>query len=277
MGAPQRRSSSERNAGGGFNVNPSKFWPFWYDPGMADAALARSLAFEKDRPRHHAVVRVTHWITALCFVALAITGANIVTSHPRFYWGETGNVLTPALFELPIPASRSHVRTGYDYVLPDQNGWSRSLHFQAAWLIVFTGLLYGVFGLLSHHFRRHLLPSRYEITPSGLRLAIAAHLRRKLPEQASYNVFQRVAYLSVVFVLFPLVIWTGLAMSPAVASVFPGIVSVFGGHQSARTIHFVVSLLLLAFVMVHIVMVFRAGFRKHVSAMIVGRDTSTER
>ena len=230
--------------------------PFWYHRAMADAVLARSFASEKS-PRHHAVVRVTHWMSALCILALAITGANIVISHPRFYWGETGNVLTPALFELPIPASRSYVKTGYDYVLPDQNGWSRSLHFQAAWLIVFTGVLYGVFGLWSRHFRRNLLPSR-----------------RQIPEQASYasyNGLQRIAYASVVFVMAPLMIWTGLAMSPAVASVFPGIVTVFGGHQSARTIHFAVSALLVAFVVVHIVMVFRAGFRKHMAAMIFGR------
>ena len=240
---------------------------------MADAAVVRSFAYARKIPRHHAVVRLTHWISALCFLALAVTGANIVISHPRFYWGETGNVMTSALFELPIPASRSYVKTGYDYVLPDQNGWSRSLHFQAAWLVVCTGLLYGAFGLRSRHFRHELLPGRREITPSALRKAIADHLRRQLPEQASYNVLQRIAYVSVVFVLFPLMIWTGLAMSPAVASVFPGIVTVFGGHQSARTIHFVDSLLLLAFLLVHIVMVFRAGFRKHVRAMITGRDT----
>jgi thiosulfate reductase cytochrome b subunit len=238
---------------------------------MADAALARSFASEKS-PRHHAVVRVTHWISALCLLALAITGANIVISHPRFYWGETGNVLTPALFELPIPSSRPYVRTGYGYVLPDQNGWSRSLHFQAAWLIVFTGLAYGIFGIGSSHFRRDLLPRPREITPSTLMKAMAAHLRPKLPEQAGYNVLQRIAYGSVVFVLVPLMIWTGLAMSPAVASVFPGVVTALGGHQSARTIHFVVTVLLLAFLLVHVVMVFRAGFRRQMAAMITGRD-----
>jgi thiosulfate reductase cytochrome b subunit len=104
---------------------------------------------------------------------------------------------------------------------------------------------------------------------------IAKSYRGPSPTQASghasYNVLQRIAYMSVVFVLFPLMIWTGLAMSPAVVSVFPGMVTVFGGHQSARTIHFVVSLLLIAFLLVHIVMVFRAGFRTHVRAMITGR------
>jgi thiosulfate reductase cytochrome b subunit len=98
--------------------------------------------------RHSATVRITHWITTLCFLALLVSGAEIVISHPRFYWGETGNDLTQPLFKLPIPASRNFVPTGYRYVLPDQNGWSRYLHFQAAWVVVFTGLLYAIVGLL---------------------------------------------------------------------------------------------------------------------------------
>jgi len=98
------------------------------------------------RVRHNALVRVTHWITTACLLALLVSGAEIVISHPRFYWGEVGNVMTPSLFDLPIPASRSAVKTGYGFVLPDQNGWSRSLHFQAAWLLLFTGALYTVAG-----------------------------------------------------------------------------------------------------------------------------------
>lgn len=104
--------------------------------------------------RHSALVRITHWITALCFLALLVSGAEIVISHPRFYWGENGNVLTPVWFKLPIPSSRSLVPTGYGYVLPDQNGWSRYLHFQSAWIAVFTGLLYVIVGLFSGHFRK---------------------------------------------------------------------------------------------------------------------------
>ena len=89
--------------------------------------------------RHSALVRVTHWIAAICFFALLLTGIEIVISHPRFYWGETGTVLTAPLFQLPIPSSRATVPTGYGYVLPDQNGWSRALHFEAAWIAVLTG------------------------------------------------------------------------------------------------------------------------------------------
>src|SRR5207302_9484073 len=103
------------------------------------------------RSRHSAVVRVTHWITILSFLALLVSGVEILISHPRFYWGETGNVLTPPLFKLPIPASRATVPTGYRYVLRDQNGWSRYLHFQAAWVVVLTGLVYVIFGLLKGH------------------------------------------------------------------------------------------------------------------------------
>src|ERR1022692_3356001 len=88
---------------------------------------------------------------------------------PGFYWGEAGNVLTPPLFKLPIPASRATVPTGYGYVLPDQNGWSRYLHFQSAWVCVLTGLLYVVFALFQGHFRQNLLPARADLSWRGAR------------------------------------------------------------------------------------------------------------
>ena len=97
-------------------------------------------------PRHAALVRVTHWITLFCFVALLISGLEIVISHPRFYWGEVGNVNTRPLFTIPIPSSRGTVPTGYGFVMPDANGWSRYLHFQTAWALVLTGLIYVVAG-----------------------------------------------------------------------------------------------------------------------------------
>jgi thiosulfate reductase cytochrome b subunit len=221
--------------------------------------------------RHSALVRVTHWITALCFFALLVSGIEIVISHPRFYWGEVGNVNTPALFELPIPASRPAVKTGYSFVLPDQNGWSRSLHFQSAWIAVFTGLLYTACGLATGHFRKHLLPAGKDLSPGALARAIAGHFRlRLIGDGSSYNVLQRLTYLLVIFVLFPLMIWTGLAMSPAFTSAFPATVTVLGGQQSARTIHFFVTLALVLFLVVHVVMVGLAGFTQRMRAMITG-------
>jgi len=100
-------------------------------------------------------------------------GSGILISHPRFYWGETGNVNTPALFKIPIPSSRNTVPTGYGYVLPDQNGWSRYLHFEAAWVAVLTGLLYGTFGFFQGHFRRNLLPAPSDLSPKRLAVDIA--------------------------------------------------------------------------------------------------------
>ncbi|HXM10059.1 MAG TPA: cytochrome b/b6 domain-containing protein [Terriglobales bacterium] len=224
--------------------------------------------------RHPALVRITHWISALCFLALLISGVEILISHPRFYWGEVGNDLTPTLFRLPIPASRNLVPTGYGYVLPDQNGWSRYLHFQAAWVVVLTGSLYAIFGFLTGHFRKNLLPGWADLSWRGLTEAIAGHLRFARPSEAeawSYNVLQRLAYLLVIFVLFPLVVWTGLAMSPAFVSAVPASVNLLGGQQSARTLHFFVSVSLLLFLLVHVGMVWLAGFRSRMRAMITGR------
>jgi thiosulfate reductase cytochrome b subunit len=224
--------------------------------------------------RHSALVRVTHWITTLCFLALLVSGIEIVISHPRFYWGETGNVLTTPLFKLPIPSSRALVPTGYGYVLPDQNGWSRYLHFQAAWVVVLTGLLYVIFALFTGHLRRNLVPGRGELSLRAVSSAIGKHLRLERPsesEASSYNVVQRLTYLMVIFVLFPLVIWTGLAMSPAFVSAVPATVTLLGGQQSARTIHFIVSLALVIFLVVHVVMVCLGGFRSRMGAMITGR------
>jgi thiosulfate reductase cytochrome b subunit len=224
--------------------------------------------------RHSALIRVTHWITALCFLALLVSGIEILISHPRFYWGETGNVLTTPLFSLPIPSSRRLVPTGYGYVLPDQNGWSRYLHFQAAWIAVLTGLLYTISILFTGHLRKNLLPGQGDLSWRTLSTTIARHLRFARPSEAeawSYNVLQRLTYLFVIFVLFPLVIWTGLAMSPAFVSAVPATVTLLGGQQSARTIHFFVSLFLLLFLLVHVVMVCLAGFRSRMRAMITGR------
>lgn len=119
--------------------------------------------------RHSGIVRGTHWVTTLCFLALLVTGVEILISHPRFYWGETGNVLMPPLFTLPIPASRGSVPTGYSFVLKDQNSWSRSLHFQSAWLLLFTGLAYTLSGLATRHFRKNMLSTAGPYNPAQRR------------------------------------------------------------------------------------------------------------
>jgi thiosulfate reductase cytochrome b subunit len=223
--------------------------------------------------RHALLVRVTHWITVISFLALLATGIEILISHPRFYWGETGNSGTPVLFKIPIPSSRSTVPSGYGYVLPDQNGWSRYLHFEAAWALVLTGLLYVIYGLWTFHFRKNLFPAPAHRTWSAVRSVMAKHLRLAPSDEAdahSYNVLQRLTYLLVIFVLAPLVILTGLAMSPGFNATVPWVVNSLGGRQSARTLHFFVSILLVLFFFVHVAMVFLTGFVSRMREMTLG-------
>jgi len=236
----------------------------------AHASTPASAAAEPKR--HSAMVRVTHWLTTAAFLALLVSGGEIVLSHPRFYWGETGNVNMHPWLNLHLPSSRDTVPTGYGYVLPDQNGWSRYLHFQAAWVAVATGLLYLLWGLFNGHFRRNLVPRSFK----GIGASIIEHLRFKRPgaeEAFSYNVLQRMSYLVVIFILFPLMIWTGLAMSFGFDAAFPLAVRLLGGHQTARSLHFIVTILLVLFLLVHVLMVIVAGFRARMGAMITGRAT----
>ena len=239
---------------------------------------------------HTRWVRVSHWIITLSVLTLAFSGFEILMVHPRLYWGKAGNDLTPPLLELPI--SRNYKHGGYDARVPltddasgpvsanrtydifNQNGWGRSLHFLAAWFLVLPGLLYLLLGLLSGHFRSHLWPRMRQLSPRLLGQDLAAHWRFRIPKASGgphYGLLQKCAYSFVVFVATPLMIATGLTMSPAVTAAVPSLLDVFGGIQSARTIHFFASVVLVLFVIVHVVMVIRSGFQRQIRAMTVGR------
>jgi thiosulfate reductase cytochrome b subunit len=238
---------------------------------MAEAVAAPGVvmrrAVERETPRHTALVRVTHWISSLSFLVLVLSGIAILLAHPRLYWGETGGLGGPSLLDLPLP-----------FVLDKPiRGPGRYLHFLAAWVSVFTGTVYVVLGLASRHFSRHLWPARAQLKLAAIQSVVGNHLhfRRATAEDlAAYNVLQRISYTTVVFVLFPLMIWAGLAMSPAVTSVFPFVVTTFGGQQSARTIHFFVACALVLFLLVHVALVWQTGFRSRMRAMITGRAGS---
>jgi thiosulfate reductase cytochrome b subunit len=212
-------------------------------------------------PHHCASVRIAHWIVAASVIGLFFTGGGILISHPRLYWGETGAVGAPSLVDLPIP-----------FVI-GPSVWNRPIHFLFAWILVLAGLGYVLAGLMTQHFRRDLMPAKAELNWNAIASTMSNHVRWKrtaADDAWTYNVVQRVTYLAVIFALFPAIVWTGLAMSPALMSVFPFMVTMLGGHQSARTLHFVLVTLLLLFVIVHIVMLFLVGFTSHVRAMITG-------
>jgi thiosulfate reductase cytochrome b subunit len=242
-----------------------------YAPGVSATA---AVPVRKKTVRHAALVRVTHWLTAVAFLVLLFTGCEIILTHPRFYWGETGNVTMKPLFKIPVPSSRDTVPTGYNFVLPDWNGWGRALHFEAAWLLVFTALVYGVWGLWTGHFRRNLLPERGDWSWRAFWRDLWRSPRDKTGA-ATYNVVQRVAYFGVIFFLFPMVIWTGLALSPTFNAAFPWFVDVLGGRQSARTLHFFITIALTLFLVVHVTMVAMSGFRAKMRGMITGHGVES--
>jgi len=212
-------------------------------------------------PRHIALVRITHWIIVLSVVGLLVSGIGILVGHPRLYWGETGSLATASLIDLPIP-----------FIIGPSLCY-RPYHFFFAWILVLTGLTYIVGSFITQHFRKDLLPAKAAFRWNrmvGVALENLAWKRPDADAASTYNVVQRLTYLAVVFGLFPAFLWTGLGMSFGMTSVFPILATALGGHQSARTLHFVCVVVLLLFVMVHILMIYLAGFWRTVRAMITG-------
>jgi thiosulfate reductase cytochrome b subunit len=268
-----------------------------------DAKPAREVMY-----RHSVVVRLTHWINVLCLALLLMSGLRLFNYHPALYWGDYGYRGMPSTFSIaafddietdePVGvttiAGKNFITTGVLGVSYDADGnpvteafpgWitlpggpglglARDWHFALAWAFVLNGAAYLLFGLVSGHFRRDLVPGRAEMRARHILADIWNHLllRRARGEAARrYNVLQKLAYLAVIFVLLPLMVLTGLTMSPAVTAAFPFLFDLFGGRQSARTIHFIVANLLVLFVLIHVVQVMIAGPFNEMRSMITGR------
>lgn len=244
--------------------------------------------------RHRRWVKGAHFMITLSFLALLFSGYVILMSHPRLYWGQAGNDITPALFELPISRNYHHngwtkpmsfyhtagspVSAGRTFDIFNQNGWGRSLHFLAAWFLVIPGLVYLLMGIFTGHFRRSLLPGKKEWSFNAYWRDIAAHLRKKPAAQpGKYGLLQKTTYVAVIFFLLPVIVLTGFTMSPAITAAHPVLLDMFFGEASARTIHFFASAALLLFVIVHLVMVVRTGFKQNISAITIGKYHATKK
>jgi thiosulfate reductase cytochrome b subunit len=251
--------------------------------------------------RHAALVRITHWINVVCFTLLLMSGLQIFNAHPALYVGERSD------FDHPTISIRAHLSenglvgetaiVGHSFNttgvlgVSSENGqvssrafpsWitipssqdlatGRRWHFFFAWLLVLNALIYLVWGIATRHFGRDFLPSRVELGHIGR--AVREHLRLRFPRGEAakgYNVLQQFAYLMVVFVLFPLMILTGLTMSPGIDSALPQLLTLFGGRQTARLIHFAAASGLALFVIVHVVMVLVSGVWNNLRSMVTG-------
>jgi Ni/Fe-hydrogenase b-type cytochrome subunit len=270
---------------------------------MADLTCA--LPEKKMQYRHHLPVRLMHWINVIALVLLLMSGLNIFNAHSALYWGESSYGKKPSLLEIRgvednegnliggttrlfryeinttgfLGASKNMdgdlTERGFPtWITIPGNQWlalARRWHFFFAWLLVANGLSFVTYSLLSRHVFRELLPTRQDLDSIGRSVVDHLLLRRPKGEEAArYNVLQKMAYLSVIFMIAPAMILMGLGMSPALDAVFPKLVSLFGGRQSMRTLHFFIAWALVAFVFVHVFEVIVNGFWNNVRSMITG-------
>jgi thiosulfate reductase cytochrome b subunit len=243
--------------------------------------------------RHTGWVKCTHWIVTLSFLLLLFSGVEILMVHPRLYWGDVGNGLMPAWLELPI--SRNHqlpweaqeafyegaangpVSMSRTFRTFNQNSWGRSLHFLAGWLLFAAGAVYLLVGIFTAHFRRHLLPRWAELRRGAFRAELRDHLRlriRRATGGPQYGLLQKCAYVGVVFIAFPGEVLTGFTMAPAITAAHPWLLTLFGGYQSARSVHFLLAVTLVLFVAAHVMMVVKSGFGRQLRGMTLGDKKS---
>lgn len=255
--------------------------------------------------RHALPVRIMHWLNVIALTILLMSGLQIFNAHSALYWGQSSYAGAGPILALGARMEADGTIKGVTRVLgrefdttgvlgaskdpdgelrprgfpswltiPDYQWLSmaRSWHFFFAWLLVLNGAAYLVWSVASRHLSRDLAPDRTDLRSIGR--SIRDHLRFRHPTGEAarrYNVLQKFAYLIVIFVLVPLIILMGLAMSPWADTIWPGWVGVVGGRQSARTIHFIVAWLLVGFVLIHVFEVIVSGLWNHLRSMITGR------
>lgn len=261
-----------------------------FQPIQSTAAEA-NLVYRQRRP-----VRIWHWLNALSVFALLMSGMMIFNAHPHLYWGQYGANHEVPWLEIGSTGERGYLRVGpfnvpTTGVLGLAGGEARAFpslvtipssydlagarqwHFFFAWLLVVPGLLFWLWGFVSRHIQRDLAPTIDELRPRNLWQDIKDHARLRFHTGEAarrYNILQKLSYVGVIFGLLPLMVLTGLTMSPGVDAAWPWLLDVFGGRQSARSIHFICAALLAGFIVVHLTMVVLAGPFNELRSIITG-------
>ena len=248
--------------------------------------------------RHKLPVRLGHWLNVICLFILIMSGLQIFNAHPALYWGDRSDRDRPLLSIRPVQTGDGGIRgittvLGHPFdttgVLGFSNGsgrafpsWAtipsakwlamgRQWHLFFAWLFVINGLLYVLYSLLSRHFKKDLAPSRQDLR--GIGQAVKDHVLLHHPkgeEAKRYNVLQKLAYLAVLCGLAPLIVLTGLTMSPTIDTAFPWLLTIFGGRQAARTIHFIACFSFVGFIVIHVGQVILTGLFNNIRSMVTG-------
>jgi thiosulfate reductase cytochrome b subunit len=267
--------------------------------GHGSAGQARPLYV-----RHALAVRIMHWINVVALALMFMSGLQIFNAHPALYFGESsyggrapwlvisaredaqGNPVgytrifgheftTTGVLGLSTDDGRMYAQGFPSWLTVPSHQWlamARAWHFFFAWIFLVNGLCYVAYTIASRHFARDLWPTRSDVR--GIGASIVDHLRLRHPKGEAakrYNVLQKVAYVTVIFVLLPLIVLMGFGMSPRLDTLFGGWVGWFGGRQSVRSIHFIVAWLIVAFVLIHVFEVIVTGLWNNVRSMITGR------
>lgn len=245
-----------------------------------DEAIAIEEPFEAEAPppapprriayRHRLPTRIWHWVNALTVFVMLMSGMMIFNAHPRLYWGQYG-----ANFDHPWLHFSSRPFPGWATIPSTYNlAAARRWHLAFAWLLVAGLVLFLLVSLWNRHVQRDLAPTSKELAPGHVWHDIKEHARLRFPAgdaALKYNILQKISYVSVIFVALPLMLLTGLAMSPAMDAAWPWLLDLFGGRQSARSIHFLCAAGIALFILVHLIMVALAGPLNEIGSMITGR------
>jgi len=219
--------------------------------------------------RHRLPTRLWHWINALTVLVMLMSGMMIFNAHPHLYWGQFG-----ANFDHPWLSFRGRPFPGWATIPSTYNlAAGRRWHLAFAWVLSIGLIAFLVASLINRHAQRDLAPTRDEVRPRHIWHDVREHARFRFPTGDAalrYNILQKLSYVAVIFILLPLMVLTGLAMSPAMDASWPWLIYLFGGRQSARSIHFICAAALLSFIIVHLVMVMLAGPINEIGSMISG-------
>lgn len=248
--------------------------------------------------RHRLPVRISHWLNVPCLFILIMSGLQIFNAHPALYWGDRSDRDQPLLSIRPMKTESGEMKgvttiLGHQFDTTGVLGYSdgsgrafpawatvpsarwlamgRQWHLFFAWVFVINGLLFMTYALISRHVSRDLAPTGKDLR--GIGKAVKDHLVLRHPkgeEAKRYNVLQKLAYVGILFVVAPLIILTGLTMSPTIDTAFPWLLSIFGGRQAARTIHFIACFSFVGFIVIHVSQVILTGFFNNIRSMITG-------
>ena len=262
------------------------------------AALAASAPVVERIYRHRLPIRISHWLNVPCLFILIMSGLQIFNAHPALYWGDRSDRDQSLLSIHPMKTESGEMRgittvLSYKFDTTGVLGYSdgsrrafpawatipsakvlamgRQWHLFFAWLLVINGLFFTAYALISRHVTRDLVPSGKDLC--GIGKAVKDHMVLRHPtgdEAKRYNVLQKLAYVGVLFVVAPLIILTGLAMSPMIDTAFPWLLTIFGGRQAARTIHFIACFSFVGFIVIHVSQVILTGFFNNMRSMLTG-------